>query len=222
MPVRPLLFSLLVPLIATSVAAQGAPSTPASPATPTGLTKAHICMAPSSVETAGQSAADAIAAVQGQFASYLTGPTLEVAPLASRLPDQARIEAKGDNCPYVLFTTLKQVHKSGGGGGGLLGRVAGGAVQQGAYAAGSDVSSTGARVAMNASAGAAGSAASYSGSTQAKDELTLTTHLEAGDGTVLVDMTDKRKADSNGEDLLTPLVEKAATAVAEAVAKRGK
>jgi hypothetical protein len=179
-------------------------------------------MAPSSVEAAGATAADAMAAVRAQFTSFLTGPTLEVAPLASRLPDQARIEAKGDNCPYVLFTTLKQVHKSGGGGGGLLGRVAGGAVQQGAYAAGSDVSSTGARVAMNASAGAAGSAASYSGSTQAKDELTLTTHLEAGDGTVLVDMTDKRKADSNGEDLLTPLVEKAATAVAEAVAKRGK
>jgi len=221
MRVRPIVLSLLVPLAATTVHAQATSAAPAAPAAPSGPPKAHICMAPSSVETAGSTAADAIAAVRAQFTSYLTGPTLEVALLQSRLPDQARIEAKADNCPYVLFTTLKQVHKSGGGGGGLLGRVAGGAVQQGAYAAGSDVSSTGARVAMNAGAGGAGSAMSYSGSTQAKDELTLTTHLEAADGTVLVDMTDKRKADSNGEDLLTPLVEKGATAVAQAVAKRG-
>ena len=49
--------------------------------------------------------------------------------------------------------------------------------------------------------------------------MTLTTHLESADGKVLVDMTGKRKADSNGEDMLTPLVEKAATAVANAISK---
>jgi hypothetical protein len=181
--------------------------------------KAHICLAPSSVETASGTAAQAMQAVRETFSSFLTGPTLEVAPLQSRLPSQAKAEAKAANCPFVLLTTLKQVHK-GGGGPSLLGRAAAGAVQGGASAAGGLVGSPGGAVAANATAGAAGGAASsYGSSTQSKDELTLSTHLENADGKVLVEMTDKRTAQSNGEDMLTPLVEKAATAVANAVSE---
>jgi hypothetical protein len=117
---------------------------------------------------------------------------------------------------------LKQVRKTSGGSS-LLGRVAGGAVQQGAYSAGSSMNSGAARLATNAAAGGAGAAASnYGSTTQTKDELTLTSRLESADGTALVDMTDTRKADSNGEDLLTPMVEKAATAIANALATPAK
>jgi len=161
-------------------------------------------------------------AVRETFTSYLTGPTLEVAPLTSRLPEQAREEAKTSNCPYVLFTTLKQERKTNNGPG-LLRRVAGQAVQEGAYTVGSNSGTAAGQIAGNAAGGAAGAAATgYSNSTQSKDELTLTTHLESGDGKVLVDMKEKKKADSNGEDLLTPLVEKGATAVAAAVVKPSK
>lgn len=198
---------LCLTLASTSAAAQGAPA------------KAHICLAPTSVETSTETATTAMSAVRETFTSFLTGPTLEVAPLSSRLPSQAREEAKASNCPYLLITTLKQVRKTSGGGG-MLGRVAGGAMQQGAYSASSSMSSGAARVATNAAAGGAGAAASsYGSSTQTKDQLTLTSHLESADGTALVDMTDSRTATSNGEDLLTPLVEKAATAVAAAVTK---
>jgi hypothetical protein len=182
--------------------------------------RSHICLAPASVETASGTADQAMAAVRQTFTSFLTGPTLEVAALTSRLPAQARVEAKTDNCPYLLITAVKQQHKSGGGGSGLLGRVVGGAVQQGAYTAGSASGSAVGQIAGSAAAGAAQPAAyGYGNSTQAQDELTLTTRLESGDGKVLVNETDKKKADSNGEDLLTPLVEKAATAVATAVSK---
>jgi hypothetical protein len=161
-------------------------------------------------------------AVRETFSSFLTGPTLEVAPLESRLPSQAKAEAKAANCPFVLLTTLKQVHK-GGGGPSLLGRAAAGAVQGGASSVGGLTNSAGAGVAANATSGAAGAAAqNYGSSTQSKDEMTLSTHLENGDGKVLVDMTDKRTAQSNGEDMLTPLVEKAATAVANAVSAPAK
>jgi hypothetical protein len=157
-------------------------------------------------------------AVRTVFTSYLTGPTLEVAPLQSRLPAQARQEAKADNCPYVLFTTLKQVHKTSGGGSSLFSRAAGSAIQQGSYAVGGASGSVPGSIAANAAGGAAGSVASnYGSQTKQDDELTLSTQLESGDGKVLVNMTDKRKAQSAGEDLLTPLVEKAATAVANAV-----
>ena len=185
---------------------------------PSTSTKAHICLAPASVQTASGTADQAISAVRETFTSYLTGPSLEVAALTARLPSQAVEEAKAANCPYVLLTTVKQVHKSSGGGSSLLSRMAGGAAQQGAYAAGGAVGSTGGQIAVNAAGGAAGAAANnYGSSTQAKDELTLTSHLQSADGKVLVDMTDKRKAESNGEDMLTPLVEKAATAIAAAV-----
>ncbi len=201
---------LFLTLSSASAVAQGTPG------------RAHICLAPASVETAGGTAADAMKAVRETFTSYLTGPSLEVAPLSARLPSQAREEAKASNCPYLLLVTLKQVHKSGGGSG-LLSRVAGGAAQQGAYAAGASSSSAAGQVAGEAAGGAAGAAASnYGSSTKTKDQLTLTSHLESADGTVLVDMTDTRKAESDGEDMLTPLVEKAATAIAAAVAKPAK
>jgi hypothetical protein len=202
---------------AAAPAVQAAPTTATAPATASPV-RSHICLAPSSVQIATGTAADAMAAVRAVFTSYLTGPTLEVAPLSSRLPAQARQEAKADNCPYVLFTTLKQVHKTSGGGSSLISRMAGSAVQQGSYAVGGVTSSAGGQVAVNAAGGAAGAAATnYGSQTKPDDELTLSTQLESGDGKVLVNMTDKRKAQSVGEDLLTPLVEKAATAVANAV-----
>ena len=52
-----------------------------------------------------------------------------------------------------------------------------------------------------------------------QDELTLTSRLESGDGKVLLQQTDKRKATSDGEDLVTPVVQHAAEAIADAVAK---
>jgi hypothetical protein len=209
---------LFLTLVSASAAAQGTPAQ-AAPAQ-AGAAKAHICLAPTSVETSTGTAATAMSAVRETFTSFLTGPTLETAPLTSRLASQVREEAAASNCPYLLLTTLKQVRKTSGGGGGLLGRVATGAVQQGAYSASGAVSNDAARVATNAAAGGVtGAASSYGSSTQTKDELTLTTHLESADGKVLVDMTDSRKADANGEDLLTPLVEKASTAIANAVAK---
>ena len=162
-------------------------------------------------------------AVRETFTSFLTGPTLEVAPLTARLPDQAREEAKAANCPYVLFTSVKQTHSSGGGGGSFLGRAAGSAIQQGAYAAGGITGSTAGQIGINAAGGAAGAAASNYGSyTKPNDELTVTARLESGDGKVLVNTSNKKKAESTGEDLLTPLVEKAATQVAGAVSKPSK
>jgi hypothetical protein len=204
---------IIVPAVGGAQASGAAASTPG---------KSHICLAPASVETASGTAAQAMTAVKETFTSFLTGPTLEVAPLQSRLPSQAKAEAKAASCPYVLYTTLKQTHK-GGGGPNLLGRAAAGAVQGGASAAGGLVGSPGGAVAANAAGGAAGGAASsYGSSTQSKDEMTLSTRLENADGKVLVDETDKRSAQSNGEDMLTPLAEKAATAVANAVAAPGK
>jgi hypothetical protein len=175
-----------------------------------------VCLAPATVESAVGNSGDAASAVRETFTSFLTGPSIAVRPLNARLQSQVREEAKASGCRYLLLPSVKHVHKSGGGG--LLGRMAGGAVEQGAWRAGATAGSTVGGVAAGAAAGAAGAAAnSYASSVRNKDELTLSYRLESDEGTALVDESEKRKAKSDGEDLLTPLVQHAAEAVAAAV-----
>lgn len=57
---------------------------------------------------------------------------------------------------------------------------------------------------------------------KSKDELELTYRLDSPTGAVLIDKTEKRAAKSDGEDVLTPLVEKASEAIAAVAAKGGK
>jgi hypothetical protein len=59
----------------------------------------------------------------------------------------------------------------------------------------------------------------YAYGSRSKDELTLKYRLESGSGAVLAEKSEKQKAKSDGEDLLTPVVQRAAEAVAAAVAR---
>jgi hypothetical protein len=177
----------------------------------------RICLAPASIEAA-PSGVDPMAAVRDAFTSFLTGPTLAVQPLNARLQSQVREEAKLAGCRFLLFPAVKHERKSGGGG--IFGKVASGAVQQGAWAVTGSTGSTVGRVVAGAAAGAASSAVyDYASSSRIKDELTLSYRLESGAGAVLVAKSEKRKAKSDGEDLLTPLVERAAEAIADAATK---
>lgn len=181
----------------------------------------QICLAPATVE-AVPNGVDPLAAVRDAFTSFLTGPTLSVQPLNARLQSQVREEAKLAGCGFLLLTKIKHQRKSGGGG--ILGKMVGGAVQQGAWAVtGSVAGSVVGQVAAGAAAGAASTAVNdYAMNSKQTDELTLSYRLESGSGKVLVEKSEKRKAEADGEDLLTPLAQKAAEAIAEAVTKGGK
>lgn len=179
----------------------------------------RICLGPTSVESTPGSAATAASAVREGFTSFLTGPSIGTTPLAARLQSQAREEARQASCRFLLLTTLKHEQKHGGG---IVRRMAGSAAQQGAWAIGTSAGSVAGRVAAGAAYGAAGSAANdYATSVRNKDELTLTYRLEDATGAVLLERTDKKKASTDGEDLLAPLVEQASEAVVAAVAKPG-
>ena len=175
----------------------------------------RICLAPAAVETSASSDA-AVNAVREAYTAYLTGPTLQAQALQARLASQVRLEARQAGCPFLLLTTVKHEKKRGSG---LLGRVAAGAAQQGAWEAGTASGSTAGRIAGQAAYGAAAgvAASNYAATFHAKDELTLSYRLESPDGKALAEGKEKRKAKADGEDMLTPLVEKAAEAVAEAV-----
>jgi hypothetical protein len=205
-----LLSGALSLLLAPTAGAQG-DSAAASKAT-------RICLAPAAVEAA-PTGVDPVTAVRDAFTSFLTGPSIGVQSLSARLHSQVREEAKLAGCRFLLLPSIKHERKTGGG---LLGKVAGGAVQQGAWSVAGSAGSTVGRVAAGAVAGAASSAVSdYAYSSRRKDELTLKYRLESGSGAVLVEKSEKGKAKSDGEDLLTPVVQRAAEAVVAATAKQG-
>jgi hypothetical protein len=184
----------------------------------TSVSATQICLAPASAQMAGSSSADASAALTEMVKSYLTGPTLSVAPLSARLASQAREEAKRADCRFVLFVSIKQERKSETKG--VLGRVASRAAQEAAWSAGVNASSAAGRVAAGAVAGAANAAAAnIATTTKVRDEMELTYRLESATGAVIAENKANRKAKSDGEDLLTPLVEHAAEEIAAAVSK---
>ena len=197
--------STLVSLTAASLGAQAT------------KTPARICLAPPTAQMASGSTTEAANAVKASFTAYLTGPSLTVTPLAARLASQAREEAKLTACPYVLFTAFKHERKQGNN---MLGRIAGSAVEATAWELRGQATSAAGRVAANAAANAAATAArSVATNVKSKDEVTLEYRLETGDGTIALKSAGKGKAESDGQDLLTPLVERAAEAVAAVVLK---
>ena len=209
-PVRAITVVLLASWPVTVVAAQDV--------APNAKTVTQICLAPVTVE-ATPAGMDPVAAVRDAFSNFLTGPSLSVQPLNARLHSQVREEAKLAGCRFLLLPSIKHERKTGGGGG-LLGRVAGGAVQQGAWAVAGSAGSTAGRIAAGAAAGAASSAVSgYASGSQQSDELTISYRLESADGKELLKKSEKQKAKSAGEDLLTPVVQRAAEAIAVAVVK---
>lgn len=214
---RPVALHLLpaaLSLLLAPAAAEGQGVAAGSAAAPPKATQ--ICLAPATVEAA-PAGMDPVTAVRDAFTSFLTGPSLAVQPLTARLQSQVREEAKLARCRFLLLPSVKHERKTGGG---LLRKAAGGAVQQGAWAVTGSGGSTVGRVATGAVAGAASSAVSdYAYGSRSKDELTLGYRLESGAGAVLVDKSEKRKAKSDGEDLLTPVVQQAAESVVAAAAR---
>lgn len=170
----------------------------------------QICLAPAKAEV--PSGVDAVAAVRESFASFLTGPSLSVEPLSARLESQVREEARLKNCRFLLFSTLKHTRKTTG----LFGRAAASAVQNGAAEVAAYAHTRGGRVAASAaSAGAANMAMATQ--VHQRDQLTFQYRLEDAQGHAISEQTQQRKAESDGEDVLTPLIQTAAESIVKAL-----
>jgi hypothetical protein len=167
------------------------------------------------VQLTSGDAAQAAEALRSNFASYLKGPSVEVIPLSARLPSTAVEEARQNECDYVL--NLSMIVKKGGGGsmfGRAIGNIAGSAAGH------IPVSGAGTGAARSAAIGGVYTTATIVSSIKARDEVTLDYKLEpidrAKQGTA---NTVKAKASSDGEDVLTGLIEKAAGAVVATVSQ---
>lgn len=189
----------------------------AAPTTTTkksGVYRVGILM-PKAQMTQSASAADAAVALQASLVAYLKGPAVDIVPLEARIPAQIEAEIKEKQIDYVLYASLTQ--KKGGGGFGSLMKV----VAPIAMIA-SPVGMLGGLGGMVA-AGAAGAAIQgVAGSIKAKDEITLEYKLAAPgkEAEPRLTSTIKAKAKKDGEDVLSPLIEQAATAIVTDLTKK--
>ena len=199
----------------------------ALPATSMGATK--ICLVlPKAQLGQGSSGADVAEPVRATLSAYLSGPATELVPLTARIPMQIDAEAGQLGCAFVLYSAVTQ--KKGGGFSKLLGAASplaqvmpamagmGGsynaimATQVVATAATTAAAKSAQEQAMEALGGAAKS------NIKKGDQITLEYRLvRPGDEKAVASACVVGKAKENGEDLVSPLIEQAATAVLTAI-----
>ena len=159
----------------------------------------------------GMNAQELAGAIQNTLGEYLKGSKVELVPLESKLASAMEAEAKEKNCAFVLYTTIS--HKKGGSGGfGMFKTIAPvlSSVVPMAGMAGA--------IAGSAASSAIYTAAGATSNVKSKDELTLDIKLQNG-STVALTKQYKAKAKSGGEDLISPMIEQAAQAIIDSVAK---
>jgi hypothetical protein len=161
--------------------------------------------------------AQAAEALRKSFAGYLNGPTIEVVALSARLPAQAMEEARQKECDYVLYASMN-VKK--GGGGSMFGRAVGNIAGSAAgHIPGGGSATTGA--ARSAAITGVYTTAAIANSIKAKDELSLQYKLDSVETSkTVLSNNAKAKAKSDGEDILTPLVEASSRTIVSTVAKK--
>jgi hypothetical protein len=169
------------------------------------LNPSCIAVAMPSVQGVPGSAEDAAAGVRDLMTKYLSGPSIKVLALESRLSSQAAEEAKQKGCEPILFTSVAR--KTGGG---KLARALGQAAGSSSWylPGGSTVATAAARAGAAAGLQTASALAS---STKAKDEMRVDYRLQSATGQVQFGpRSETRTASVDGEDLLTPIVTRAA------------
>jgi hypothetical protein len=154
-------------------------------------------------------------AMRELFANYLTAPTFKTIMLDARLAVLAMNEAKEKGCANVLTfsVTGKQAGPS------RLGQIAGQAAGNAAvYMPGAG--SLGAAAARGAAVGTALSLSNIAATTKVRDEVKLEFRVQTPGNAVRVGPgSHEAKAQVNGEDILTPVVEAAATQIVNGISK---
>jgi hypothetical protein len=160
---------------------------------------------------AGNASGNVPEAIRTTLIQYLSGPMIEVTPITAKLAMQIDAEIQQKECDLVLYTSISQKLNSGGMGMlkkampmasmipmvGLAGGMAGAAAAAG-----------------GAATTAAGGLAGVANNVKAKAEVTFEYKLVApGSANVSLANTATAKAKADGEDIVTPLIEQAATAI---------
>ena len=206
----------------------GAPVAP-QPLGPKAPGKIRIGVAPpeAQVGQGNNAAADYSTPIRNAEVALMSGPAIEVAALDAHVAVQLQAEAQQKQCDYILFSSIAVKHSSGGFGkfakfggmaasmtpvGAMAGGMRGAAAAQ--AAAGMAASQAAQHQAMNQLAG-------FNGQIKSKDDVTVQYLLVIpGQSTPVVQNSLAGKAKSDGEDVLTPLLQQAATTVLTSVSPK--
>lgn len=155
--------------------------------------------------------AESIRELEKQF---LSGPTVEVVRLSARLPIQAYAEAKAMDCDYVLTSAVSQKKaKSGFGALKTLSAVA----PMASMIPGAGMAAAMTTMATTQSLAAASSLAASN--IKARAEISFDYSLHGLDGSTVLADSHKAKAKCDGDDVLTSMVQQAASQIVGLVAK---
>jgi hypothetical protein len=161
------------------------------------------------LEGATGNAAEAANGVRELMASYLRGPSTNVVPLEAKLASQAAEEAKQKNCQPILVFSLSRKPGSNHGLVKALARGAGASAWSIPYG-----SSSGSAMAHAGAASGLQTASELAQQTKTKDEVRLEYKLMSADGQVQFGpKTERQVAKTDREDLVTPVVTRAAEAI---------
>ena len=151
---------------------------------------------------------------------YLGGPNIEVVTLAALLGSQVEAEAKEKGCDYVVYSAMTQ-KKSSGMGFLKAATALSSMTPIGAMAGAAGAATAAASAAAASAAAAASGAASMSSQVRAKNEVTFEYHMFVpGNTTPVLENKATAKAKADGEDVITPLVESAATSIVDKVSPK--
>jgi hypothetical protein len=201
--------------MAVAIATPTVALTQAAPGTD-GTTQTGACIAvvlPSAQGISG-SAGDFSKSLRELLISYLNGPSLRAIPLEAKLTSQALEEAQQKDCGHVLLTSVVRKRNEGSRLGRIFKEAAGPAAAYGLPAS----ANAGVAAARGAVIGGAQAVTYMARTSKARDEVTL--EYRVGTVSTVMQATPQRgsaKAEVDGEDLLTPLVEKAAESIAASV-----
>ncbi len=213
-----------MPGTAQPASAQVAPPQALGPKAP-GKIRIGVAPPDAQVGQGSNTGADYSTPIRNAEIALMNGPAVEIAPLDSHIAMQLQAEAQQKQCDYILFSSVAVKHGSGGFGkfakfGGMaasmtpLGMAGGMKSAVAAQAAGMAASQMAQQQAMNQLAG-------FNGQIKSKDDVTVQYQLVAtGQTTAVLQKSLQGKAKSDGEDVLTLLLQQTATDVLGQVSKK--
>lgn len=202
--------------VAQSIRANSAPQVEPAPsaAKKAGTVRIGLASVKTGAVGEGINATELANAVRNSLAEYLRVPNLEVVTLDAKLASAVDAEAKEKQCDFVIYANV--AHKKGGGGGfgGMFGKSLGMAV--GSVGIGG-MGNTAANIAGQVATQAIVTATSMSSNVKSKDELTLDIRVNKIGAADVLAQQYKAKAKSNGDDIISQVIEQAAQAIVNAV-----
>ena len=170
--------------------------------------------------------ADYSTPIRNAIVALMSGPAVEIAGLDSHIAMQVQAEAQQKQCDYILYSSVAVKHSAGSGFGKFM-KMAGPVANM--TPMGMMAHGMGSMVAMSAAQAAAQQAqqhaisqlAGFNGQVKSKDDVTVQYQLvQAGQTAPVVQNALQGKAKSDGEDVLTPLLQETANTVLTTVSKK--